>query len=79
MLRAIYTSPLARETAIFAVAGSVSGWFAMNYTKQMHIADGYRQRDLEHYAMQTVQKGFHAKDYTTASSAKATAPQEKSV
>ncbi|PUU77451.1 hypothetical protein B9Z19DRAFT_1194042 [Tuber borchii] len=80
MLRAIcYANPSARETAILTVAGSVSGWFAVGYAKQMHIADGYRQRDLEHYAIQTAQKGFHAKDYAAASRAEATAPQEKSV
>jgi len=63
---------------MLVVAGSVSSWFAMNSTKQMHIAEGYRKRDLELYAMRAVQGGFHAKDRTTTSAAEASASQEKS-
>jgi len=50
----------------------------MNSAKQIHIDAGYRKRDRELYAMQTVQKEFQAKHRTTTGTAEATAVQEKS-
>ena len=72
------TSPTTRQTLVLVVAGSISSWFAMNSTKQMHIAEGYRKRDRELYAIQTAQKEFHAKYRTTTGTAEASASQEKS-
>jgi len=70
---------MTKETLRLLVAGSVSSWFAVNYTKQMCNPEGYRKRDRELYAMQTVQRAFQAKDRTTTSTTEATATPEKSI